>query len=334
MTSRIYYLSMKRLIILTIVMLYAITTQAQIYYGQVKDPDGYTNIRSGPSTKHAIKTRYNSGDYLYYTPQDNGWSKVYSGTSSNTYMGYMHSSRIVKVNPNEPSVSPSHSSSSTGFKYGLVKDPDGYTNIRRGPSTRHAICRRYNSGDYLYYVSEGNGWSKVYSDNSISTYMGYMHTSRIEDVKSTPSTSLTPKPFTNSFKNYFQYNDNRAYKVILRAAHPSNTFISGDVSVTGNDIYVTIYSKDSRHSNLCATFRLRKDGAYFNSIECTEDDDLAPAFFFTDMLTSLFGSYIDTIEKVNQIEGYFGVKLSNMSAQKGCLAVLSVLFWNYTSEAI
>ena len=41
--------------------------------------------------------------------------------------------------------------------YGMVSDPDGYTNIRRGPGTSYAISRRYSSGDYLYYTPVGNG---------------------------------------------------------------------------------------------------------------------------------------------------------------------------------
>lgn len=69
-------------------------------YGRVTDPDGYTNIRKGPSTNYPIVRRYYSGEYLYYVPQKSGWSKVYSGVSNSTYMGYMHTSRIKRVNPN------------------------------------------------------------------------------------------------------------------------------------------------------------------------------------------------------------------------------------------
>ena len=107
---------MKRIIFILTMMLFVQGIHAQQYYGQVQDRDGYTNIRRGPSTKHAIVRRYQSGDYLYYTPQNNGWSKVYSGKNSNTYMGYMHTSRIVRINPN--SNNNSSSSSSSSFKYG------------------------------------------------------------------------------------------------------------------------------------------------------------------------------------------------------------------------
>ena len=320
---------MKRMILLMSFVLLTMSMYAQQYYGRVSDPDGYTNIRSGPSTSYPIKSRYNSGDYLYYTPESSGWSKVYSGQSSSTYMGYMHTSRILKVNPNSSSSASLTYTFSSNYYLGRVTDPDGYTNIRRGPSTSDAICRRYNSGDYLYYIPESNGWSKVYSGNSSSTFMGYMHTSRINRIESSPSRPITSTPFPDHLSNFFQSKDNQAYKVILRLAHPSNTFKSGYVSTSGGNVIVTIYSKDARHSNLCAKFRIRKDGAYFSSIECIEDDDFTPAFFFTDMLKSLLANYIDNNEQVKQVEGYFGLKLSNMSAQKACIAILSVLLWKY-----
>ncbi len=123
-------------------MLFMQGIHAQQYYGQVQDRDGYTNIRRGPSTNHTIVRRYLSGDYLYYTPQNNGWSKVYSGKSSNTYMGYMHTSRIVQVNPN--SSNNSSFSSSTSFKYGqllqCINDNVIYFRTGLGENYRIGVC--------------------------------------------------------------------------------------------------------------------------------------------------------------------------------------------------
>ncbi len=326
--------TMKRILFLLFIFVSALTVNAQQYYGRVSDPDGYTNIRSGPSTKYAIKRSFNSGDYLYYTPESNGWSKVYSGTSSSTFMGYMHTSRIKRVETS----SPSSSVSSSSFKYGCVSDPDGYTNIRRGPSTSYAICRRYNSGDYLYYSPQSNGWSKVYSGTRSSTYMGYMHTSRIKEVNLSSSSSssssassipTSPYPSSSYMQKFFSYNNNRAYRVLLGVAHPSNTFKRGSVSVSGNNVYVTIYSSDSRHDNLYAKYLLKKDGAYFSSIECLEENDLVSSFTAADMLASLFNEILTTNETIKQVEGYFGSILSRMSAKTGCVALLSGLLWNY-----
>lgn len=70
----------------------------RLYYGCVSDPDGYTNIRREASLTSPITKRYNTGEYLYYIPMSNGWSKVYSANSTSTFIGYMHTSRIVRVN--------------------------------------------------------------------------------------------------------------------------------------------------------------------------------------------------------------------------------------------
>ena len=132
---------MKRIIFIMVMMLFVQGIHAQQYYGQVQDRDGYTNIRRGPGTNHAIVRRYQSGDYLYYTPQNNGWSKVYSGKSSNTYMGYMHTSRIVRVNPNNSNNS--SFSSRTSFKYGqtlrCISD-NVYMRIGPGVNYRKGYC--------------------------------------------------------------------------------------------------------------------------------------------------------------------------------------------------
>ena len=163
--------------------------------------------------------------------------------------------------------------------------------------------------------------------------MGYMHTSRIKQVATPPPgpTTPTPSPIPSSdfLSSFFRKNNNQAYRVILRLAHPRNTFKSGSVTSSGSNIIVTIYSSNSSNNNLCTKFSLRKDGSYFNSIECIEDDDFVPTFFFTDIIGSILADYIDNIEEVSQIEGYFGINLSNMSAQKACIAILSVLLWQY-----
>ncbi len=165
---------MKKIILMLIVMLSAVSVNAQKYYGRVSDPDGYTNIRRSPSTSSSIVRRYNSGDYLYYTPQSNGWSKVYSGARSNTYMGYMHTSRIVRVNPN----SSYDSAPSTSYRSGHITDPrDSYVNIRKGPGTNYAITGRLNVGTFVYYTKTGSNWYKVYNSNK--RYLGYIYRDRI-----------------------------------------------------------------------------------------------------------------------------------------------------------
>lgn len=163
---------MKRIFLCLIVTLAASVADAQEYYGRVKDADGYTNIRRAPTTDAAVVRRYNSGDYLYYTPLEGGWSKVYSAKQSSSFMGYMSTSRIVRINTDRV-VTPE-----ADMTLGYITDPkDSYVNVRRGPSTDHAICGRLNVGDAVYFQNVGNGWVRIY--NRDKKALGYVAKSRV-----------------------------------------------------------------------------------------------------------------------------------------------------------
>lgn len=161
-------------------------TAAPQYYGQVSDPDGYTNIRRGPGTNYTIVRQYSSGDYLYYTPQKNGWSLVYSGVKANTFMGYMHTSRIVRIDPNSgssySSSGSSYSSSGGNYHEGYIVDPvDDYVNIRKGPGTNYSIVGRLDTYTDVYYTTTGSNWYKVYDGNY--NYLGYVYYNRIKKTR-------------------------------------------------------------------------------------------------------------------------------------------------------
>ena len=142
-------------------------------YGMVSDPDGYTNIRKEPTTKAPIVRRYNSGEYLYFFPLNNGWSLVYSGAKTNTFMGYMSTNRMVKVNPN------GNANTTPAYQSGHITDPvDTYVNIRKGPGTNYAITGRLDTGTFVYYQPAATGWVKVYDDNK--TFLGYVAKNRIK----------------------------------------------------------------------------------------------------------------------------------------------------------
>ena len=162
-----------------------VVTAAPQFYGQVSDPDGYTNIRRGPGTNYPIVRQYNSGDYLYYTPQKNGWSLVYSGVKANNFMGYMHTSRIVKVNPNQSgsySDLSNYSNSSGNYHEGYMVDPvDDYVNVRKGPGTNYAIVGRLDTYTNVYYTTTGSNWYKVYDSNY--NYLGYVYYNRIKKTR-------------------------------------------------------------------------------------------------------------------------------------------------------
>ena len=166
---------MKRILFTLVAIVCSLSINAQQYYGRVNDKDGYVNIRKGPGTNYAIVRRYQSGEYLYYTPQNNGWSKVYSAKASSFYMGFMSTSRIMNVDPQSSVDAPPASEWLTG----KVTDPvDNYVNIRKGPGTKYAITGRLNVGSTVYYKKTSAAWVKIY--NSKKQYLGYMSKSRIK----------------------------------------------------------------------------------------------------------------------------------------------------------
>ncbi len=162
---------MKRILFFLLALAAVVSVSAQQHYGRVYDPDGYTNIRKGPGTKYAIVSRYQSGDYLYYTPMSNGWSRVYSAKKSSSFMGYMATNCIKRVNPTGTNTN------STKLRTGVIVDPrDTYVNIRKGPGTNYAITGQLAVGYEIQYRPYNSGWVKVYD---YDRFLGYVAKSRV-----------------------------------------------------------------------------------------------------------------------------------------------------------
>ena len=130
---------MKKIILfLAILFASSITCSAQLLSGVVNDPDGYTNIRTKPTTSAPVLFRYDSGDLIFYSPMKNGWSKVYEQDDVSTFLGYMSTSRIKRINISEMSDPPTESRPT--YRRGVIVDPvDSYVNIRKGPGTNYPV---------------------------------------------------------------------------------------------------------------------------------------------------------------------------------------------------
>jgi hypothetical protein len=57
-----------------------------------------------------------------------------------------------------------------------IQDPDGFTNVRSGPTTESDVVARVYDGEVFYTFRQGSSWWKVRTKDSI---VGYMHVSRI-----------------------------------------------------------------------------------------------------------------------------------------------------------
>lgn len=61
----------------------------------INDPDGFTYVREGPSTKYKVKTIIRKNRIFSYTPiWGSDWCRVYSDDGS-LFLGYMYSKRIL-----------------------------------------------------------------------------------------------------------------------------------------------------------------------------------------------------------------------------------------------
>jgi uncharacterized protein YgiM (DUF1202 family) len=168
---------MKKVFLIALIAMLSsfITAEAQKYLGYVSDPDGFTYIRAAASTKAEIVRDYASGEYLYYTPMKNGWSKVYSDGSRSSFMGYMHTSRIVRVEAQNEDIENAYESA---YEKGYIVDPqDDYVNVRKGPGTKYGIACRLPVSTDVYFEKSNSKWVKVYDEDL--NYLGYVYRSRI-----------------------------------------------------------------------------------------------------------------------------------------------------------
>ena len=75
-----------------------ISLAQQRYIGQINDPDGYTNIRKAPNSKAEIIGKLLKNEYFFYTENPSSWYEV---STQRKVQGFVHKSRIQKVNDKE-----------------------------------------------------------------------------------------------------------------------------------------------------------------------------------------------------------------------------------------
>ncbi len=166
---------MKKLLFLLLAAFIGLQCQAQMRMGLVKDQDGYTNIRKGPGTNYDIVDKVPDGMFINFTKGTNGWYKVYTTYTSGEeqqFLGYMAANKIV-VPPRQ----------GAWKLVAMVKDEDGYTNIRKGPGTKYAIVDKVKDGSYILISGEyDDSWYKVYTQKGV--LRGYISAKKVIRMES------------------------------------------------------------------------------------------------------------------------------------------------------
>lgn len=109
-------------------------------------------------------------------------------------------------------------------RWGVVADPDGYTNIRKGPGLNYPITQRWSAGEDIWYVDSSNGWCKVYKPSySSSVFLGYMAKNRIFTTPRFQGTVenswLYESASSNSRKKRKLYNETINFTVYNKSFH-------------------------------------------------------------------------------------------------------------------
>ena len=166
---------MKKLLFLLLAAFIGLQCQAQMRMGLVKDQDGYTNIRKGPGTNYDSVDKVPDGMFINFTKGTNGWYKVYTTYTSGEeqqFLGYMAANKIV-VPPRQ----------GAWKQVAMVKDEDGYTNIRKGPGTKYAIVDKVKDGSYILISGEyDDAWYKVYTQKGV--LRGYISAKKVLRMES------------------------------------------------------------------------------------------------------------------------------------------------------
>ena len=67
------------------------------------------------------------------------------------------------------------------YPKGIIRDKDGYTNVRSEASKSGQILTILHDGDVIYYNEvEGTNWCEVYDYNT-TNFLGFVHRSRIKE---------------------------------------------------------------------------------------------------------------------------------------------------------
>ncbi len=134
----------------------------------INDPDGYTNVRNGPGKEYKVISKVYVGEYFlvlrFEYPE---WWLVQAPDGK---IGCMHVSRIVLPKPYE-----------IAKYYARINDPDGYTNVRKGPGKDYKVISKVYEGEVFIVLEENSNkdWAYILTMNGTR---GYMHTSRIKPV--------------------------------------------------------------------------------------------------------------------------------------------------------
>lgn len=122
---------------------------------RVSDPDGWVNVRERYSRN--VMGRIDNGVHVVYDEQTSDGYALLAG-----FPLVVHSSRLVPTR------------ATNCRNYSLVRDPDGWSNVRATPGG--GVVGRADSGEQVLRIGRSGDWIEVMTAGGL---FGYIHTSRL-----------------------------------------------------------------------------------------------------------------------------------------------------------
>lgn len=135
----------------------------RIYLGALLNARGSSSIRAAKNYDAKVLGSIKGKETFVFIREDKDW---YTVIAQDGTQGYMPKGRIRRL---------CDSPSGTG----QISDPDGYTNLRYGPSTKSTVIRKVPRGEVFFFKEKNDAWWEVVTLNG---QKGYMHFTRIQMV--------------------------------------------------------------------------------------------------------------------------------------------------------
>ena len=114
---------------------------------KIQDPDGYTNIRKGPTTNSEIIGTVKDGDTLLVNPDTSTWWRV---KTEGNVLGFIHKSRI---------------NTKKSYVSGLDPNGDNWLALKSGPDLKATRLRKLPPDTPLTLLSRNGEWMRVLLDD-------------------------------------------------------------------------------------------------------------------------------------------------------------------------
>ena len=122
----------------------------------------------------------------------------------------------------------------TNGQLAVIKDPDGFTNVRKKDSSSSAIMGQFHNGEVFLFDTESakSGWIQVFyhpKESSDSGYLqGFLHADRLLPIDKLPHISPTSKRLKNGHLTL--RNDSMTFEIVAAPFLPKQHKIGKDKS--------------------------------------------------------------------------------------------------------